>query len=299
VTGDGGRVYIGSRAWVLCLWALRDYRDRAFRLSSRLLLPIARQAFGMISRNRREISSWFGMGNRGRPRHPTSRRAGVLRMKAGRAAAKSGRSRARILAAALERLREGGFDQTTMPEIAPSAGVAVGLAYYYFASKEAVVMAFYEQGQRDLAPRVGQTLIRKGLGHRLRGGLDAKFAYFEPNHRFLGALFRHSADSADPLSPFSEETRSIRQQDVDYFRSALEGTRVPAGLEPHLPLLLWLYQIGLLLFWIHDRSEKPERTRLRVGKSLPVIVGLMPLAALPLTRPLRKRVVELIEAAGG
>jgi hypothetical protein len=30
-----GEVWLGNHAWIVCLWALRDYRDLAFRLTSR------------------------------------------------------------------------------------------------------------------------------------------------------------------------------------------------------------------------------------------------------------------------
>jgi predicted DCC family thiol-disulfide oxidoreductase YuxK len=59
VVGDTGEVWLGNHAWIVCLWALRDYRDWAVRLSGRLLLPLARQAFAAISRNRAAMSDAF------------------------------------------------------------------------------------------------------------------------------------------------------------------------------------------------------------------------------------------------
>jgi predicted DCC family thiol-disulfide oxidoreductase YuxK len=56
VISDTGDVWLGDHAWIICLWALRDYRDWALRLSSPLLLPMARQAFAAISRNRLGLS---------------------------------------------------------------------------------------------------------------------------------------------------------------------------------------------------------------------------------------------------
>jgi hypothetical protein len=43
------------------LWALREYRAWAAKLSSPLLLPVARQAFAAISRNRSVFSRWLGL----------------------------------------------------------------------------------------------------------------------------------------------------------------------------------------------------------------------------------------------
>ena len=63
---------------------------------------------------------------------------------------KSEETRQRILAAALSIFRERGFDAATMREIAAAAGVAVGAAYYYFDSKDAIVTAFYERAQQQM-----------------------------------------------------------------------------------------------------------------------------------------------------
>lgn len=63
-------------------------------------------------------------------------------------------TRIRILDAALEMFRRQGFELTTMRGIAAEAGVSLGSAYYYFESKEDLVMAFYE--------RAIEAMIRNG-----------------------------------------------------------------------------------------------------------------------------------------
>jgi predicted DCC family thiol-disulfide oxidoreductase YuxK len=56
VVSDRGDVWLGDHAFIMCLWALRDYRDWAHRLASPLLRPMARQAFEAVSHNRKNIS---------------------------------------------------------------------------------------------------------------------------------------------------------------------------------------------------------------------------------------------------
>src|SRR5580693_3103071 len=83
---------------------------------------------------------------------------------------KSEETRMRILNAALELFREKGFETTTMREIALRAGVATGAAYYYFDSKDAIVLAFYRQAAEEMAPLIEEALDRsKDLKDRLRG----------------------------------------------------------------------------------------------------------------------------------
>ena len=182
---------------------------------------------------------------------------------------RSAETRAKILEAALELFRERGFPQSTMREIATRSGVATGLAYYYFASKDAIVLEFYQRALADLGPLLEPAQQHKKLEDRLQAILEAKFQYFAPNRRFLGALMSDAADPASPLSPFSEPSRPIREFDLAQFQRALDetGVSIPKDLAPHMAKILWMYQMGILLFWIYDRSEEQSRSRQLVKRS--------------------------------
>lgn len=215
---------------------------------------------------------------------------------------KSDETRTRILDEALELFRERGFEATTMRDIARACEVALGATYYHFASKEAIVLAFYELAKDDMREPLEQAVQNsRNLAEGLRAILDVKLSYFEPNRKFLGALFPHAADPQDPLSPFSEQNRHIRRADQEYFRQLLEhtNTSVPADIAPYLPDALWLYQMAIILFWIYDRSDGQHRTRNLINKSLGIVVHLLQLASVPLTKPLRRMVIELFEAVLG
>ena len=220
-------------------------------------------------------------------------------IKPARGTPKAGETRNRILSAALNLFRDRGFDETSMREIAAAANVAIGAAYYYFDSKEALVMAFYHQANDAMHETIEAALARKtDLKSRLRAVIDVKFEYFRPNRKFLGALLRHAADPSHPLSPFSQETGDIRERDMQHFSVALEGSnlRLPDDLRPYLPTLLWLYQMGLILFWVYDRSPGEARTEKLVEKSLAIVAGLLKLSKSPFLRPVRKTVIELLQA---
>ena len=63
VVSEEGGVYRGGHAWIMCLYALEDYREWAERLSSPALLPLARQGFAMLSKQRGRISRWLGLAS--------------------------------------------------------------------------------------------------------------------------------------------------------------------------------------------------------------------------------------------
>jgi AcrR family transcriptional regulator len=210
---------------------------------------------------------------------------------------KSEETRARILEAALAIFRERGFSQATMREIAASAGVAVGAAYYYFDSKDAIVMAFYERSQAEMGPAIeAQLALCKTLEARLRCVIGHKFEYFAPNRKLLSAQSAHS-DPHHPLSPFSEQTAPIRQADAAHFERAVIESKVklPRRIAPYLPRLLWLYQMGLILFWVYDDSPQQRRTAMLFDKTLQMILLTLRFANLPVLLPVHRLAADLLD----
>jgi AcrR family transcriptional regulator len=210
---------------------------------------------------------------------------------------KSDATRERILKAALEMFHDRGFEPTTMRDIAARAEMAIGAAYYYFDSKDAIVLAIYDQARSEMEPRLEEALEEsRDLRARLKDIIQVKIDYFAASRKLLGALSGHT-DPDHPLSPFSEQTRYIREHDIRFFQRALEGSRTPGpkDLQKHLPLLLWMYQMGIILFWIHDNSKGQAKTELLLDKSLDVVVRLIKLSSLPLTGPIRKSVTQLMD----
>lgn len=216
---------------------------------------------------------------------------------------KSEVTRARILDVALDQFRRQGFEETTMRGIAAAAGVSLGSAYYYFQSKEDLVMAFYERAIEAMTPQMEAALSgASDFEGRVEALMAVKFAYFQPNRTFLGALLRHSADPENRLSPFSEATRHIRELDQAFFARVIQESRdvrVPTDLAAHLPKLLWLFQMGLILHWIYDRSPEQRQTEMLRRKSLALVVALLKMSRFALLKPLRSKVVDLIVLAEG
>lgn len=59
VASDEGAVYCGPSAFIMCLYALEDYREISLRLAQPALLPFSRKAFTLISQYRDTFSRWL------------------------------------------------------------------------------------------------------------------------------------------------------------------------------------------------------------------------------------------------
>lgn len=215
------------------------------------------------------------------------------------ATAKAEETRDRILDAALRLFRERGFEQTTMRDVATEAGVATGAAYYYYRSKEDLVMAFYLRTDEEAGETFAKVIASsKELKKRIRGMIDAKFAQFADHRSLLAALLKAGVDPRERLSPFGNETKEVRDDSIAWYARALEGSdvSVPKDVAADLPRLLWMYHLGLIYYWIIDESPGQRRTQRLTDATLDLVIQLLKISSLPLMGPLRKRMLKVLRA---
>jgi AcrR family transcriptional regulator len=212
---------------------------------------------------------------------------------------KSDATRARVLDAALELFRTGGFDATTMRDVARAAGLSLGAAYYYFRSKEDLVLAYYLRLNAEHEARARAAFTRAAdLRERLRAVLHTKLDVAAPERKLLGVLLRAVGDSASPLSVFGAATRRVRAHSIALFAEALAPDALPEDLRALLPPALWLVHLGLLVQLLHDTSPKQKKTRLLADTTVDLLLPLIALARQPHARPARERLVHLARTMG-
>ena len=211
--------------------------------------------------------------------------------------AKGEQTKALILTTALEILHERGYAQTTMRAIAQKAGVSLGNAYHYFGSKDHLIQAFYHDLHEDHLRASLPSLQRESsLKGRLLSVMRLKIDTLEPYHEFAGVLFQTAADPHSPLNPFAHASAAVRRDSIKLFEQVVEQTkaRIPTDLRAQLPYLLWLYHMGIILFWIHDSSRKRARTYRLIDQTVDLLDKLISLASNPFMRPVRKKALKLV-----
>jgi AcrR family transcriptional regulator len=209
---------------------------------------------------------------------------------------KGEQTRALILNTALELLREHGYEKTTMRAIANKAGVSLGNAYHYFSSKEQLIQAFYHRLHEEHLSSLPTLARDSSLKARLFSVMRLKIATLEPYHEFAGVLFKTAADPRSPLNPFAHDSEPVRRDSLQLFENVVADAkaRIPGDLRAELPFLLWLYHMGIILFWIHDSSPKRVRTYRLIDQTVDLLDKLISLASNPLMRPVRKRALKLV-----
>jgi AcrR family transcriptional regulator len=206
-------------------------------------------------------------------------------------------TRGHVLEVALALFRKLGFDKTTMRTIAEQAGLSLGAAYYYFPSKEAIVLAYYEAQQERHARLAGPAMgAAEDLRARLGAVFHTKLDVLARDRKILGALFRSVGDPSDSTSLFGPATRSIRIDSVRLFDAALAPESFDDPTRHLLGQALWLMHLGIILFFVHDTSPKQEQTRRLVDGTLDLVAQLPRIG--PILPPLALRISTLLREAG-
>lgn len=214
---------------------------------------------------------------RGRPRGQTAQGAAA---------------RDRLYATAMGLIAQRGYEATTLRDIAKEANVSVGLLYRYFPSKQAVILALYDELSADFA-REAATLRPGRWRDRFIFALTTSLNVLAPHRLALKALAPVLVgDPEDGV--FSERTAFSRQRVQPIFEEAVVGaTDAPKQpLAAALGRLLYLVHLAVLLWWLFDKSSRQRATSALVS----LTEQLLPSAALALhVPPVRRFVISVDE----
>ena len=182
-----------------------------------------------------------------------------------------------------------------MRGIAEKAGVSLGNAYYYFSSKEELIQGFYLQMHRahqEAAEQVLQETNR--FAERLQRVFEARQETAQEYHQFAVELFRTAANPSSPLSPFSGASEPTRLESIDLFRQVVEGSKesFPADLREVLPELLWLLQMALVLYWVHDSSPGTEKSSRLIDRSVTLTARFLSVIKRVPFKPIRSMILK-------
>jgi AcrR family transcriptional regulator len=201
-------------------------------------------------------------------------------------------ARERLYATAMQLIATRGYEATTLREVAKEAGVSVGLLYRYFPSKQAVVLALYDELSAAYA-REAADMPPGPWRDRFMVALRRSLEVLEPHRVALRALTPVLV--GDPEEGiFSQTTAFSRLRVQQVFEQAVAGARdVPkAPLAGALGRLLYLVHLAVLLWWLLDKSAHQRATAALVS-----LTGqLLPSAALALRLPPVRRFVIGVDA---
>ena len=188
---------------------------------------------------------------------------------------------------AMRMISERGYEGTTLRDIAKDAHVSVGLLYRYFPSKQAVIIALYDELSQEFA-RQSSSMKPGKWRDRFLFALETSLRVLQSHRTALRALIPILVGDPDD-GVFAEGTAFSRLRVQHVFEDAVAGSvdAPKAPLSDALGRLLYLVHLAVLLWWLLDKTPKQRATAALVE----LTAQLLPSAALTLRLPPIRRFV--------
>ena len=181
-------------------------------------------------------------------------------------------NRKKIIRAAVDAITQKGMKGATMKMIARKAGLGDATIYNYFPTKEAIVYAYYEEQLDESVERLRAIpdFNEYSLQEQLQAFFETQLELFLPDREFVDISFR---DITFSLTHDYRNLKSVRKRFfnilADMFEAAVEVGEIPDPVFLELTYhFFWDYYVGLIFYWLRDRSDQFQDTTILLDKSL-------------------------------
>ncbi len=189
------------------------------------------------------------------------------------------KNRLKIIGVAVDIMIDKGFKAATMRAIAKEASIGDATIYNYFPTKEAILFAYYEEKLNECVARMRK--IEKfnefTLHEQLQTLFETLLELFLPDREFVSLSFKRIFFA---LSQNAEQLHAI--QDLfekivdDIFTAAIEVNEIPAQMFQQIIYhLLWDYYVGIIIFWLNDRSDQFADTSMMIDKTMDLFCSIL------------------------
>jgi AcrR family transcriptional regulator len=188
-------------------------------------------------------------------------------------------TRSRIVRAAVELFRTQGYDAVTMKDIARAAGVGDATVYSYFATKDRLLLGFFDEAaaQALAVTRAATGFDGYDLASRLQRLVDALLDVLEPDRAVVDMARRMLARA--PLLLLGDQLQAkqlLKAAVLDWMDAAVAtGELPPTDHARAISGLLVDGLQGVVALWLHDDSPDHARTTQLVDQLLGLVVAML------------------------
>jgi AcrR family transcriptional regulator len=192
---------------------------------------------------------------------------------------KKAQNRRDLIHTAAELIGDKGFKHATMRQIAKAAGLGEATIYNYFPTKEAIVFAYYEDHMLACIEALKSVpqFETFSLQEQLQTFFETSLNRYLADRSFVQETFRRALLSASRQWPHIRPIRAAFLRAVqDILAAAVEVGEIPEQVFQELlgQLLMDAY-IGVVIYWLEDRSEGFENTTVLMDRGLDLTCALL------------------------
>ncbi len=181
-------------------------------------------------------------------------------------------NRKKIIRSAVDEITRKGMKGATMKMIARKAGLGDATIYNYFPTKEEIVYAYFEEQLDESVERLKAIadFNEYSLQEQLQTFFETQLELFLPDREFVDISFKGITFS---LTHDYRNLKSIQKRFFriisDMFEAAVQVGEIPDPVFLELIYhFFWDFYVGLIFYWLRDRSGQFQDTSILLDKSL-------------------------------
>jgi AcrR family transcriptional regulator len=165
--------------------------------------------------------------------------------------------RAQLLDAAARLFRERGFHATSMRDIARAVGMLSGSIYYHFESKEEMLLAVYQEGERRIADAVDAAVAKETAPwRRLEAACAAHLRALIAHRDYAQVMIQTTPREAGGMA--AAQIRDLRRDYEQRFRELIDALTLPPEIDRHYLRLLLFGALNWSPVWYRTGGDSPE-----------------------------------------
>jgi AcrR family transcriptional regulator len=165
-----------------------------------------------------------------------------------------------LLDAAASQFATKGYRAATIRDIAAAVDMLPGSVYYHFSSKQALLLAVYEEGVRRISARLDEAVAaEQDPWQRLRKASEAHLETILDQSAYASVMNRVAPDQVPEIE---QELIELRSAYEDRFVALCEELPLPRGTDRRLLRLMLLGAVNWAQVWYRpDRSSIEDISR--------------------------------------
>lgn len=188
-------------------------------------------------------------------------------------------TRARIVRSAVDLIVRHGYDAVTMKDIAKAAEIGDATIYKYFATKERLILGYFDQVAEQAVRVARETpdFASYDLQSKLQRLTDALFEILAPDRAFVGVAGAMLAKS--PLLLLGDQLQAkltLKEAVATFLDTAMhDGELPPSDFTRPMAGMYADFCYGVLAFWMRDETPHAAETTRFVDQVLGIVVAML------------------------
>jgi len=203
-----------------------------------------------------------------------------------------------VLETAATLFESGGYDETSLEDIATAADVPLELLRQDYAGKEQIALELYHMMAESTLSSAGN-LSEGNISDRYFSVMEDKLAQLNSHQEAVSALFAiamrpKSAIKASDISPGLRDPMMAVMQAVIH-----DADDKPIKDEDDLAYFLYAFHFLVIVFWLYDRTDEKEASHMFTGFLREFVKLVRPMMVMPMVGKAMNRMAKIMMVVFG